>query len=342
MTEVYTDGARLLLSLAAVVALAGCGTVAGRSGAPDAPPGATLAAAPPLQVVDEAPDVELRHMLAAEFAPLPASFGQAGAAGSSSTGIVGFTWLNTWSSDGGSTSTTPTPDQLAQIRADFDARRLRIEPAPGSTPRVIARLPLAGGGDALLAVWHNRDGLLCTETQVEDAQGGGGGAVGPCASTDQGVTPCTPALCLSSSGSGSSLADERYVLSGTVAADADAIDVATADGATSEYPLAGPLVDGDRRVFMLELGPTDWRTLTLLRGGQVVGTVALPALSAASEDCMAKVGPLPVPTPSQPPATGPTQQTSEMQAWDESFQSCMRASGALPALPSAPPATPGP
>jgi hypothetical protein len=307
--------------------------MAGRSGAP-ASPAAPLAEAPPVQGVDEAPPQELQMMLDQEFAPLAADFGHA----ASSTAIMTAIGTDFWTWGGGSTSTTTTPTaaQLAQFRAELETRRAAIELAPGSSPRLVARLPLAGGGNALFVAWHNRDGLLCTETQIVDASGGGGGggASGPCSGTDQGTRHCA-ALCLASDGAGSDMAHETWVLSGTVAADADSLDVTTSDGATAEYPLTGPVLDGgDRRVFMLELGKTDWRKLTLLRGGRVVDELAMPAFMAATEDCTAKTGPMPPPKPPATPGSAPVVPAAEMQAWKTSFEACVTATGSLPAPPA--------
>jgi hypothetical protein len=126
------------------------------------------------------------------------------------------------------------------------------------------------------------------------------------------------------------MADETWVLSGTVAPDADAIDVTTSAGTTAEYPLTGPLVaGGDRRVFMLELGKADWRKLVLLRGGRVVDESTMPAMAAASEDCMTKLGPMPPPKPPETPGAQ-ISATPEMQTWQASFQACLTAHGAVP------------
>ena len=322
---------RLLAGLVAVLVLAGCGAMASRSGAPAAP-AARVADAPPIQAVDEAPPEEVQWMLDDEFAPLPADFGQSG----SSEMIVRLTLVgvDSWSSSGGSTSssTTLTPAQIATFRAELDARRAAIEPAPGSPPRLVARLPLAGGGNAFFVAWRNHEALLCFETQIAydpNSGGGGGGASGPCAATGQGEPHCA-ALCLTSDGGGVSMADETWVLSGTVAPDADAIDVTTSAGTTAEYPLTGPLVaGGDRRVFMLELGKADWRKLVLLRGGRVVDESTMPAMAAASEDCMTKVGPMPPPKPAETPGAQ-ISATPEMQTWQASFQACLTAHGAVP------------
>jgi outer membrane murein-binding lipoprotein Lpp len=335
---------RLLLGLAGVVVLAGCGTMAGRSGAPAAP-AAPVADAPPIEAVDEAPPPQVQDMLDAEFAPLPADFGEQVSGTSSSAGAGSFTMVYSYSSgidtlspDGtASTTTKPTAAQIAQLRSDIEARRTAIEPATGAPPRVVARLPLADGGEVLFLTWHNRGGLLCTTAQIVDAHGGGGGgASGPCAGAGQGGTPCA-AICLSSDETGDATA-QRWVLTGTVAADADAVDVTTGDGTTLEYPLTGPVVDGDRRVFLLELGAQDWRKLALLQGGQVEAEAVLPAMIVASEDCNVKLGPMPPPTP--PAAPGPVTPSPAEHAYVQAFQDCMTASGALPAFPASPVPTP--
>ena len=151
--------------------------------------------------------------------------------------------------------------------------------------------------------------------------------------------PCA-AVCLASSGTGSDAA-QRWVLSGTVAADADALDVTTADGATTEYPLTGPVLDGDRRVFLLDLGAHDWRKLGLVRGGRVVDETTMPAGAAAAEDCIHKTGPMPMPPTIS--ATGPpVEESGAMKAWNAAFQACLAASGAFSALPAAPPLDPTP
>lgn len=212
-----------------------------------------------------------------------------------------------------------------------------MRPAAGSPPRVVARLPLADGGDAVLVAWLNNDGVVCTDTEVQVRQGSGGGGPGSsCVPAELGASPLVHCaqICLTANGSGSDLAHERWVLTGTVAADTDALDVTTADGTTAEYPLTGPVVDGgDRRVFMLELGKTDWRKLMLLRAGEIVDQTALPAFAVANEECMAKIGPMPAPPPPQAP--GPIASTPAMDAWNASLQACMTARGALPALPVA-------
>ena len=332
---------RLLAGLVAVLVLAGCGTMANRAGAPGAP-AARLADAPPIQALDDAPPAELQRMLDEELAPLPADFGESSSSGSSSSNggtTLSFRWgvdvvLSPIGAPHTSTTTTPTPEDIAKFRAELESRQAAIAPGKGSTPRMVARLSFAGAGNAYFVVWNNNDGLLCTDTWATWASGAngggfGGGPSGPCADLGQSGIHCA-ALCLASSGGGSSLADETWVLTGTVAADADAIDVTTAAGTTAEYPLTGPLVaGGDRRVFMLELGKTDWRKLVLLRGGRVVDESTLPTMAAASEDCTAEVAPMPPPKPPETPG-GQIAATPEMETWQASFETCLRAHGALP------------
>ena len=278
--------------------------------------GAPAAPAPPIVPVDEPPPAEVERVLQEEFAPPSAS-----------SGVDYMQTTFTWGNGGTTTTSAPTPAQVAEGRAELDAQRRALEPAPDSTPRVVARLPLADGGDALFVVWHNRDGRLCTYTNVTHASGGGGGMGGLCAES-QG-TECAQ-ICLASDGSGAVSADD-WVVSGTVVADADALDVTTADGSTTEYPLAGPVLDGDRRVFMLDLGSQDWRKLALVRGGGVVAETTMPAASVASEDCERKAGPMPMP-PMGSIVSAPGEQSVAMKAWETSFQACLAASGAFPGL----------
>jgi hypothetical protein len=296
------------LGLAGVIVIAGCVTAAGQSGAP-----VTVAAAPPIVTLDEAPPAAVQDLL--------------GLTQSSSTSseILVFTsgvGSGTDTLSAGSASTegmAPTEAQMAAMRAQMEAQRAAMEPAADSPPRTIASLPLGNGGTAFFTVWYNNAGLLCSETDTLDARGsgGGGGPDGPCIGSIPGATGCV-ALCLGTSGGGESAADMRWVLSGTVDASADALDVSSADGSTVEYPLTGPVVDGNRRVFLLDLGGQDWRTLVLLRNGQVVGRTAQPATVVALENCETTVGPAPVPPP------------QSMGAWSAALQSCLSGSGSTP------------
>jgi len=308
---------RLLLGLAAVLVLAGCGSATTGSGKPAAA-GAPVASAPPIVPVDEAPPEPVAHMLAMEFAP-PSS---------ATSGVDHLQTTVTWATGGQTTTSAPTPAQLAEASAQLEAQRRALEPAADSTPRVVARLPLADGGEALFVDWHNDAGRLCTYTSITHAGGGGGGLGGACVAPQQ--AQCA-AICLASDGSGVVSADD-WVLSGTVPADADALDVTTADGSTMEYPLSGPVLDGDRRVFLLDLGGQDWRRLALVRGGDVVAETAMPAAEVAGEECQRKAGPMPAPAPAA--TSPPTSESPAVKAWQDAFQACLETSGAFPVTPA--------
>lgn len=293
---------RLLLGLAAVFVLAGCGAATNGSGKPAASsvPGAP---APPIVPLDEAPPAEVGRMIDALTTPLRS--------GGPNSGVDSVTFTFTWGPDGTST-TESSPEQTAQALARIDARRGATAPAPGSPPRAVARLPLADGGDALFVTWHNRAGALCSTTWISHENGGGGGS-----GCDDASLPSCTAICLESSGGGPDGSEMVRLLTGTVAADADTIDVTTADGTTTAYPLTGPLVDGDRRVFMLELGSQDWRTLVLLRAGDAVDRTAMPKGEVAVDECDASVPPPPAATP------GST-------AYTEAMNACLAEHGAGP------------
>ena len=164
---------------------------------------------------------------------------------------------------------------MEAFRAQLNAQRLALEPAPGSGPSSSPVSAHGGGGNALFVVWHNRDGQLCTETtdqgceqrrrrRAQTARVRRRRRPRPARVALRGVVPLLGRLRRHNR-------RRAWVLAGTVAADADTIEVTTADGQTAAYPLTGPLLaGGDRRVFMLELGKTDWRRLVLIRGGEVV------------------------------------------------------------------------
>ncbi len=314
---------RLLLGLAFVVVLAGCGAETGGPGVAPVRQSVPAAPAPPIVALDEAPPAEVTRMLDEEFAPLPVDSGLYGAAGPTS---VIFMW-GVDVQDAGGTS-APTPAQIAEARRQFEAHREALVPAPGSRPRAVARLPLADGGDTLFIVWHNRDGLLCTYTSTSDAGGTSGGAGAVRARATARGRSAQPSASLRAAraarrrSAGSSPERSRPTR---------ALDVTTSDGPTTEYPLTGPVLDGDRRVFLLELGAHDWRKLTLVRGGQLVDETTMPAGAAAAEDCNHKVGPMPMP-PAISVTPGPGEQSPAMQAWESSFQACLTASGAFPDL----------
>lgn len=305
------------LGLAGVIVIAGCVTAAGQSGAP-----VSVAAAPPIVALDEAPPPELHGLL--DFGSTSSSVPLTQSDSNSSTSLM-FTSTSgggqmsssgvwAWSKSG---PAVLTPAQVAAFQAKIAAEQAAVAPAAGTSPRLVASLPLADDGTAYFVTWHNGDGLLCTETETLYATGGGGGSpAGPCIGP-AAVEPVCGAICLNSSGGGDSATETRWVLGGTVDASADGLDVTTADGSTTEYPLTGPVLDGDRRVFLLDLGDQKWRTLVLLRNGQVVDRTAQPAIVVAAENCDTTIGPTAVPPQS-------------MDAWNAAFRSCMSASGTTP------------
>jgi len=331
------------LAFAAVLLLAGCGAAtAEQVGAPVVPD----APAPAIVAVNETPPDDVLWYLQFEFGQnLPA----ADPSGSDIGGSVSICEMTNTSGlepspqpPDGQSCREPTAEEQAQSRAEEEHYQQAIRPAAGSEPRVVARLGL-GGGDALLfSAWKTGSGALCWQSDESGPEGGGGGGPsGPCeqqadSDASPGFTitlgsllpPCE-AICLTSQGSSSDGAAERYLLSGTVADDAEAIRVTVAGGATATYPLIGPtLLDSDRRVFLLELGLRDWRTLELIRGGAVVATAQMPAFMAAYEDCADRIGP-----PAQPPASADSQAMLDaMRAYDTKLMACLPSSGALPSL----------
>jgi hypothetical protein len=333
---------RPLLGVAAVLALAGCGSTVERARGPVAPD----AQAPPITAADSPPPPDALFFLKSDF-------GATEGGGSTRTVVLCAQWSGSSDATGGGAvggtvdsaspprsnagGTCPQPGAAALARLRAQQRRFQhaIRPAPASPPRVVARLPLDGGGETLFIAWKTSSGALCFEVDEVDPHGGGaGGPGGPCARAAQDTAaapsvdltglraPCD-ALCLESQGgsSGDAAAPTTYRLGGTVAADAEALRVTTDDGAVATYPLVGPVLpDTNARVFMLDLGTHDWRKLELVRGGDVVETGDMPAFQAAAEDCSKSIGPPPMPRESL------DQQALEtlMQPYDDAFRACMK------------------
>jgi len=181
----------------------------------------------------------------------------------------------------------PTPEEIEEGRRIEEQWRKAIEPAPGTRPRSVASLSLSDGGRALFVLWRNLAGELCTQTEIEDAEGvGSGGAPsGPCLPKALGCDE----VCVDSQGGG-----PGYVLTGLVPADGEAARVTLAGGATRTFPLQGPIVRGtERRVLMMELGERNWRKLEVIRAGNVMATAEMPAFMAVAEDCQAQAEPFP-------------------------------------------------
>jgi hypothetical protein len=228
----------------------------------------------------------------------------------------------------------PTPEELAQLKTEEEQRADAVRPAAGSEPRAIANLTLGPDASARFVVWSNRDHVLCTDVITDDPDGGGDDGVGgPC---NPDSSPCA-AICLDSNGGSSGDRPITYLLAGTVAADAAAIRVTLAGGASDVYPLTGPRVpDTDRRVFMLSLGMHDWRRLELIRDGRVVATTEMDAFQAAIEECQTTVGDMPIPeSPGADEGVSSLDLENDpaVKRWDDEYEACLRA--ALPGLADA-------
>ncbi len=323
--------------------LAGCGGVRERSGAggavvPDSP-------APAIAAVDRPPGADELDSLRFEWTPFdagPTGYGSANATGVSSQVELCFRQSDT----ADETCPPPSAAELAKFAAEERTYDEAIRPADEGDVRVVASLALAEGGHEVLLAWHNRSGQVCWQADELDANGssGGSGPNGPCAraaqlaaypetAKDVSLEEACDSICLTSDEAGSDPKATSFVLVGTVGAAADALRVTLAGGSTATYPLVGPTIPGtDTRVFMAELGANDWRKLELARGGRIVRTVEMPALMAADEDCMAKVGPMPMPDVAD--VTDTQSLRAAMKPYDDALQACLKASGAL--RPSSP------
>ena len=310
---------RSLLALAAVVVLAGCGSAtvehAGSAIVPDRP-------SPPITAVDEAPPDDVLWFLKQDF-QVPAQSSSATSVDTAGKSLDEICFVSSTDPSAGSTTSCPppTPEQRAKAEQEQERFLHSIRPASDSQPRVIAKLALAGGGDELFTAWHNAEGKLCWETDDETPRGGGGsGPSGPCVvkpeDSSDGVRCDT--LCLQSDGGSSDGAHITYELSGTVPTTAAAIRVTAADGQVSTYELDGPVVDGDRRVLMLQLGPSDWRTVELVRHGAVFDTDTMPKATVAIEECNAQVGSMPQPSGNSMPSQ------TELEAYSRKVDACLK------------------
>lgn len=297
---------RWMPAVAAVFVIAGCGSgVAGQAGGapitPDHP-------APPIVAADETPPDDIQQFLKWDFEPDDASSTD-DQLGQSSADLV-------CTQSGSSAVTTdcpqPSPEETAKAQAEDEQYTHAISPAAGSEPVVVAKLELGAGQELFFTEWTATTGDPCWEIDEEGPDGGGGGGPsGPCsdaavqlafpdesARMSQYAPPCTD-LCLESDSSGGAdPSTEDFRLAGTVPADAEALRVTVAGGGTATYPLVGPrLSDPSLRVFMVDLGNHDWRTLELIRKGSVASTVTMPTFRVTYEDCELQVGPMPVYSP---------------------------------------------
>jgi hypothetical protein len=235
---------------------------------------------------------------------------------------------------------TPTPAQIAQLQ---QAERAALDAVhPAAAPRVIAKLDLGDDRQEILAAWHNSAGDVCVDSEETDSFGGNGssGPSGPCELAAIGIfaaqctglcaqflPPCNVALCLSSvdeSGDGT----HDYVLTGTVDNRADELDVTDATGMSRAYPLTGPVIPGSAlRVFMLDLGASDWRRLDLLANRKVIDAQTMPLLQARSEECDSQVAPpdLGAWNANDPPDEAQTQ--AAMLTWLQNYNACLAGGG---------------
>ena len=226
----------------------------------------------------------------------------------------------------------PTPEELAQLKAEAQQQADAVRPAAGSEPRAVAKLTLGPDASARFVVWWNRDHALCTDVVEDDPDGGGDDGVGgPC---NPDSAPCG-AICLDSNGGSSADGPMTYLLAGSVDTAAAAIRVTVAGGASDVYPLTGPRVPGtDRRVFMFALGTLDWRRLELIRDGRVVATSEMDAFQVAVEECQTKLGEMPTPASlDDDPGVNSLdlQNDPVVKRWDDEYEACLRA--ALPDWP---------
>lgn len=324
---VYGAFMRWLAVVAAVGVLAGCGSTTGGPGAAPIEPDT---AAPPIVALDEAPPDDIAWFLKDEFGETPAP--------ATSTGVDQVRLCATpQGSDGMTPCPPPSPDEQAKLQAGFQKLEELVRPAAGTEPRVVAKLSLGAGDDLLFTVWTAAGGKLCWQVDEESDNGGGGGGgpSGPCEQDAEATAfpgdkailsgdpmpPCT-SFCLESQTYGDDPASNRYYLSGTVPADADALRVTSEGGAVATYPLVGPRISNtDARVFLLDLGLHDWRKTELVDNGAVTDTIAMPAIQVASEECSAEIGPPPMPTP------GDDQQAilDALKPYNAKFEACIRA-----------------
>jgi hypothetical protein len=322
-----------MLAVAGVFVLAGCGSgVPGRAGGgpitPDRP-------APPIIATNESPPDDIAWFLKLNFGEDQAT-----------PSVTGHDFICEQSTAGGvgslPSSSCPQPgaEQIAQMEAEAEEYAQAIRPASGTDPQVVAKLELGNDQELLFTRWRTSAGAPCWEVDQEgpDGSGGGGGPSGPCVGeaqaiaypssslflTQNDVTPCT-ALCLDS------VSVERddqqatdFALQGTVPADAQALRITLADGATATYPLVGPrFPDASLRIFMVDLGAHDWRKVELIRNASVSSTATMPATQAAYEDCAEQVGP--PPTPTLPATTDDDTQAmlAAMKPYDDALNSCI-------------------
>lgn len=181
--------------------------------------------------------------------------------------VGGKTWENPCSldppTDQSKTECVEQLEQMEEIRAEADRWIERMAPAPGTEPRIVAELDLPGAMGAELVTWRTENGKLCMLARIQPngQEGLAAGLEGECVQ----YVPCER-VCLTLV----QTTGREIVLAGSVAEAADALRLSDGSGLQATYPLVGPVIDSStQRVFMLALGPEDWRRLELLRGDEI-------------------------------------------------------------------------
>src|SRR5438128_2752916 len=176
---------RWLLAFAAALLLAGCGAATlERAGAPVVPD----MPAPAVLAVDEAPPDDVLWFLQEEFGQNVPSVDSSESNSGFSISICEMT--STSGSEppppDGNSCPQPSAEEQARFRAEEERYQQAIRPAPGSEPRVVARLRLGGGSELLFTAWTTNSGALCWQVDERGPEGGGGGGpAGPCAQEAQ-------------------------------------------------------------------------------------------------------------------------------------------------------------
>lgn len=317
-----TPALRSLIVAAMAVALSGCGEVepTGDRTEHRAAAGASLKREPSIEAVDEAvpeslfgwsayaptgaPSVQVERgvWICVESGWLPARAGDdAGPPGEEDGGSepdgdgAGDVAPECESSDA-----RPVSPELQEEIAASERRWLEaIAPALGSGVRVVARLRLASGSLANVALWRTDAGKLCLAGLVGEGEtlswpDDGAGMWGPCLG-DEDEDDCAVGICMTwqeLSCPGEICVGEiehggSAVLLGVVSAEADRLEVEFRDADTRSYPLRGPLVREfpNRRIFMAELGERRHRALELFGGDASLARTELPEHVIGMDEC---------------------------------------------------------
>lgn len=181
--------------------------------------------------------------------------------------VGGKTWENPCSADPpteqSKTECKAQLEQMEQIREEANRWLERVAPAPGTEPRIVAELDLPGAAQAELVTWRTENGKLCLLARIQPSEQAdlAAGLEGECVPYVACKRVCLTLV---------QTTGRQIVLAGAVAKTADALRLSAGAGLEATYPLVGPVIDSStQRVFMLALGPEDWRRLELLRGDEV-------------------------------------------------------------------------